>query len=132
MDTASGKVMDEAQLLSACNVWGIGVIIKDMLDCASISEGPEYERRSQYRVKPFARVMHGDDEVCDVVDRCLSYWPQRRPTLEYLKQWIDNKIAGDAWLSQANNGIQDRHEHMLALADENYKIGMSLSAARAR
>ncbi|KAI5367232.1 Putative serine/threonine-protein kinase, active [Septoria linicola] len=147
INPSTGAAVDDFKLLSPCNVWGIGAIILDLLDCSWRNSWtqPDYMPggRWEYFVLPATKIKYsgvdpawGTDsephnDLFDIVDKCLSYRPEDRPTPEQLRKWLSKKMAPmtlTTWPpgSTAPGGQADDPKRMIVPREHAHYLGMAL------
>lgn len=129
----TGEAVDDFQVLSPCNVWGIGAVVLCLLRNKRImsSEQPNYLPGGTWFLECDASARHTySKELCSTVDRCLAYDPVHRPTLEQLERWIVDAIHADPWLAKQadtmsvakgtfppdNRILEKTHKHYIGMA----------------
>lgn len=87
----------------------------------------------QYRIEDHAKRTF-PKVLCDLVERCLAFEPEQRPTVAQLQDEINKIIAGDAYLQKASAGLRDEEdkEHGLSYSEprKEYRVGLAFSSGR--
>lgn len=104
------RVDDHNQILSPCNVWGIGAILYALMTLQSLDDAPPPEHQLPYCTTatapdfgPFTYAVAGDvtkkwgagaytKPLIDIVQTCLDFDPEKRGSIETWKETIKDQI----------------------------------------
>lgn len=86
-----------------------------------------------YKVDAKARTQYNySEDLCTIVDDCLRYEPDARPTSEQLETWILQKISANAWLANqsdknAAKTVAELQNSGIFEKNHRHHVGMALS-----
>lgn len=109
----------------------VGAIMARLINRDSMPKGPLYAKGKQkIRVKEMHEVTYDSPDILDLVQECVRWSPDDRPTLRDLRRRIRavTSEGGEKDLARGlrkHDGLADKPQHALVYLPDDYKLAMA-------